>query len=98
MGAREDWLLEIGTEELPPKALRALSEALLEGVGSGLNEAQLDHGGASAFCTPRRLAVLVSGLQTAQPDKIIERRGPALQRAFETDGRPTKACLGFARS
>lgn len=98
MGVSQDLLLEIGTEELPPKALPALSEALLQGVRKGLDEALLGYREAAGFCTPRRLAVLISGLEVAQPDKTIERRGPALQRAFDSDGTPTRACLGFARS
>ncbi len=91
-------LVEIGTEELPPKALSRLSEAFRSGIESGLEKAGLAHGSMQALCSPRRLAVLIEALQSAQPDRVDERRGPALAAAFDGDGNPTKAALGFARS
>jgi len=93
-----DLLIEIGTEELPPKALRRLSEAFGAGITEGLKGADLVHGEVSLYASPRRLAVLVSDLVEAQADKIIERRGPALSAAFDDEGCPTKAAEGFARS
>ncbi len=97
MSAR-DLLVEIGTEELPPKALRRLSTAFLEGIVKGLDDAALSHGKAVPFATPRRLAVRVPSVALTQPDRQMERRGPALQAAFDADGNPTRAAEGFARS
>jgi glycyl-tRNA synthetase beta chain len=91
-------LFELGTEELPPKALRRLSEALSQEFVKGLDAAGLVHGDVSAYCAPRRLAVLVMDCAKSQPDRDIERRGPALKAAFDSDGRPTRAAEGFARS
>ncbi len=96
--ARADLLLEVGTEELPPRALPGLGEAFAAGIEKGLADAHLAHRGLRLFCSPRRLAVLVSSLQTCQADQAIERRGPALQAAFDEDGCPSKAAQGFARS
>lgn len=93
-------LIELGTEELPPKALDDLSAAFLRGICDGLTRrgitAELD--GAQAFASPRRLAVHLPGVAIAQPEQTIERRGPALSAALETDGQPSKALLGFAQS
>ena len=91
-------LFELGTEELPPLALKRLSEALAEEFVKGLDAAGLTHGEIVAYCTPRRLAVLVRDCAAAQPDRIVERRGPALNAAFDGAGAPTKAAEGFARS
>lgn len=96
--ASRDLLVEIGTEELPPKALRSLSDAFLAGVVAGLDRAELSHGEARPYATPRRLAVLVREVAERQPDKAVERRGPAVRAAFDAEGRPTQAALGFARS
>ncbi|NKC11289.1 MAG: glycine--tRNA ligase subunit beta [Gammaproteobacteria bacterium] len=93
-----DLLVEIGTEELPPKALRPLSKAFAAGMEAGLAKAALSHGAVRALASPRRLAVLVEKLSAAQPERLNERRGPALRAAFDADGQPTKAALGFARS
>jgi len=93
-----DLLIEIGTEELPPTALAGLSTAFCDGVVKRLDEAKLSHGGAQAFASPRRLAVLVHEVASAQPDELVTRRGPALKAAFAPDGTPTKAALGFAQS
>ena len=97
MTERKDFLLEIGAEELPPKALRAMSEALTAGICAGLEGQSLTFESATTYATPRRLAVLVSGLPLNQPDREFERRGPALQIAFDENGAPTKAAQGFAR-
>jgi len=93
-------LIELGTEELPPKALDELSAAFLRGICDGLAkrgiEAALDR--ATAYCTPRRLAVHVPEVSRAQPEQAIERRGPALSAGKGPDGEPSKALLGFAQS
>ncbi len=93
-----DLLIEIGTEELPPKALKKLAAAFRDGIRSGLKKADLSHGDIDIFATPRRLAVLVANLEAAQADKQVERRGPALKAAFDAAGKSSKAALGFARS
>ena len=90
-------LLELGAEELPPKALDALSDAFAAGIEKGLQDAEIPFQTVTAFATPRRLAVQVTGLADKQPDREVERRGPALAAAFK-DGTPTKAAEGFARS
>lgn len=90
-------LLELGTEELPPTALDALSDAFAAGIEKGLQEAEIPFQGVTAYATPRRLAVQVSALADKQPDREVERRGPALAAAVK-DGVPTKAAEGFARS
>ncbi len=95
---RNDFLVELGTEELPPKALSRLSEAFRDGIVEGLKNAALSHSAVHAYAAPRRLAVMVEALQSAQPDKQTERRGPAVQAAFDDNGLPTKAAEGFARS
>ncbi len=92
-----DFLVELGTEELPPKALKTLSEAFLAGIEKGLNDAGLGYAGARVFAAPRRLAVLVEQLATQQPDRSVNLDGPPLQAAFDADGEPTQAALGFAR-
>ncbi len=91
-------LVEIGTEELPPLALRRLSEALGKEILANLDAANLGHGDLSCFATPRRLAVLITHVETRQAEQESSRRGPALKAAFDADGNPTKAALGFARS
>lgn len=92
-----DFLVEIGTEELPPKALKTLSQAFSDGVKAGLVDAELAFGDVKAYASPRRLAVLVEQLQTKQIDKMVERKGPAKKAAFDANGEPTKALLGFAK-
>ncbi|MGD9888131.1 MAG: glycine--tRNA ligase subunit beta [Halothiobacillaceae bacterium] len=93
-----DLLIEIGTEELPPKALTTLANALADGITRRLHEAGLPPQGHIVYAAPRRLAVLVQGLAERQPDREIERRGPAVNAAFDSEGRPSKALEGFARS
>lgn len=94
----KDFLVELGTEELPPKALRKLAEAFCAGVEQGLKKAALSYDRARYYAAPRRLAVRVDGLAVMQPEKNVERRGPALTAAFNGEGLPTPAALGFARS
>lgn len=96
--ARKHLLFELGSEELPPKTLVKLSHALLYNVLQGLSAAELTFTVSKAYATPRRLAVFVENLSTQQPDKIVEKRGPALQAAFASDGKPSKAAEGFATS
>ena len=91
-------LVEIGTEELPPKALRALSESFAAELAAELDAAELAHEAPVPHATPRRLAALLPGVPATQPDREIERRGPPLARAFDENDEPTKAALGFARS
>ena len=93
-----DLLVEIGTEELPPKDLKRLSEAFRKEMIEGFRAAELGHEKVTLYATPRRLAVLVESLLTSQPERQIERRGPALSVAFDEAGQPTKAAQGFARS
>jgi len=93
-----DLLFEIGTEELPPKALRSLGEALTREFVEGLDKMGLGHGTAHGYASPRRLGVLIEACARRQADLEIERRGPAVAAAFDADGLPTKAAVGFARS
>ncbi len=92
-----DFLVELGTEELPPKALKRLAEAFLEGVEKGLTEAGLNYSAARHYAAPRRLAILVDQLSTHQPDRTSQMDGPPVQAAFDAEGKPTKAAEGFAR-
>ncbi len=94
--ARRDFLVELGTEELPPGALRTLELAFAQGVRAGLHKAALAHGEVCSFATPRRLAVLVRRLAARQPDQHIKRRGPPAAVAFDAAGDPTRAVLAFA--
>jgi glycyl-tRNA synthetase beta chain len=93
-----DFLVEIGTEELPPKSLLTLATAFADGVARGLAEVGLSHKAVERFATPRRLAVRVRRLVERQPDRAIERRGPPLKAAFDAQGAPTQAALAFAKS
>ncbi len=98
MSLTKDFLLEIGTEELPPKALKKLITALDSGITQGLDNAELSYTSTQQFATPRRLAVIIQNLQTKQEDKNAMRKGPSLKAAFDEDGCPTPAAEGFARS
>ncbi|MEW6765900.1 MAG: glycine--tRNA ligase subunit beta [Pseudomonadota bacterium] len=93
-----DLLIEVGTEELPPKALTTLANALADGVVRRLHDAGLAPQGHIVYAAPRRLAVLVQGVTERQPDREVERRGPAVNAAFDAEGKPSKALEGFARS
>jgi glycyl-tRNA synthetase beta chain len=93
----EHFLLEIGTEELPPRALKTLSDALTSGVVAGLAERNLCHGEVEAFASPRRLAVSIADLQLQADDQAIELLGPPADRARDADGNWTPAAEGFAR-
>ena len=91
-------LIELGTEELPPKALNKLSKAFTQGIVDGLKKAGFEINEVESFATPRRLAVLIKSIATSQPDRNVERKGPSLKAAYDADGKPTKAVMGFARS
>ncbi|UOG92812.1 MAG: glycine--tRNA ligase subunit beta [Candidatus Thiothrix sulfatifontis] len=93
-----DLLVEIGTEELPPKALKKLSDAFTAGIVAGLADAGLVAAEVYPYAAPRRLAVWLKGVPQQQADQIIERKGPALAAAFDKEGNPSKAAEGFARS
>lgn len=98
MSNTQDFLFELGTEELPPKSLAKLSQALGREIEVGLEKAALEHGGISLYAAPRRLAVWVRNLQTQQADQENLRRGPAEKAAFDAEGNPSKALMGFAKS
>ena len=93
----QNFLVEIGTEELPPKALKTLATSFADNVEAELNQAGLAFDKIEWFAAPRRLAVKVLNLATQQPSKEIEKRGPAVSAAFDAEGKPTKAAEGWAR-
>ena len=93
----QNFLVEIGTEELPPKALKALATSFADNVEAELNQTGLSFDKIEWFAAPRRLAVKVLNLATQQPSKEIEKRGPAVSAAFDAEGKPTKAAEGWAR-
>jgi len=98
MNSARDLLVEIGTEELPPGALRRMRDALQTSLDTLLDENHLIHGASHAYAAPRRLAVIIRDVPVAQPDRDVTKRGPALKAAFDTDGNPTRPAEGFARS
>lgn len=99
MNSTADFLVELGTEELPPTALKKLSEAFAKGITDGLMQARLGFANnVEVYATPRRLAVFVPDLETQQSDQAIEKLGPAVAAAYDKEGNPSKAALGFARS
>lgn len=93
-----DFLVEIQTEELPPKSLHRLADCFLTEIKTRLDKSELAYKEARFFATPRRLAVCVKKLAEKQANTLVERKGPALQAAFDSVGNPTPACIGFARS
>ncbi|MBT1063837.1 glycine--tRNA ligase subunit beta [Bowmanella sp. Y26] len=94
---QENLLIEIGTEELPPKALTKLAESFAQEMDKQLQQAELSKEDVTWFASPRRLAVYIKGLAYQQADKVIEKRGPAISAAFDADGQPTRAALGWAQ-
>lgn len=96
--ATQDFLVELGTEELPPKALKPLSDAFTQGIARGLEEAGVEFAKVESFAAPRRLAVRIRDLADSQQDKSVEKRGPAVKAAFDDAGNPTRALTGFATS
>ena len=95
---RRDFLVEVGTEELPPKALRDLELAFAASIDSQLNQFGLFFRKLESFSTPRRLAVRVRGLAVRQPEQTVNRRGPPLRAALDPQGAPTRAATAFAAS
>jgi glycyl-tRNA synthetase beta chain len=93
----QNLLFELGCEELPPKTLLKLSNALSDGILAGLNEAELTFSNVKSYAAPRRLAILIENLQATQADKTVQKRGVSIQAAFQ-DGIPSKAALAFAQS
>ena len=90
-------LIELGTEELPPKSLKTLGTAFGTNIQKELDDSQLAYSEVKWLASPRRLAVLVSGLAYQQADSVVEKRGPAVSAAFDAEGNPTKAAMGWAR-
>lgn len=93
-----DFLFELGTEELPSASVKPLAEALAEHLSQSFHDAGLAFGTVRPFATPRRLAVLIRDVDTLQPSQKISRRGPALAAGMTAEGEPTRALMGFARS
>jgi glycyl-tRNA synthetase beta chain len=94
----DNLLIEIGTEELPPKSLSKLAMAFKDGIQAGLTDNDLTFNQVNWYASPRRLAVMVEGLSEFQTDKHVEKRGPAVLSAFDQNGEPTKAAQSWARS
>ena len=94
----ETLLFELGCEELPTFSLEPLATALLANTLNLLGQAKIAYGASRWFATPRRLAFLIEKVALCQEDFLVERRGPALDRAFDEQGSPTKAATGFAAS
>ena len=92
-----DFLLEIGTEELPPTSLKELSDALTHHVCHGLKKIDIAFDGVQSFATPRRLALLINDLQETTPIRDVTLWGPPAKIAFDADGKPTKAAEAFAK-
>lgn len=98
MTEKQDLLIEIGTEELPPKSLKNLGVSFHEEMSQALKKNELDFKNINWYATPRRLSLVISGLETSQKDKKIQRRGPSISAAYDSNQNPTKATLGFAKS
>jgi glycyl-tRNA synthetase beta chain len=92
----QDFFVEIGTEELPPKALKTLATAFADNLQAELAKLELNHADVAWYAAPRRLAVRINALAAQQADKMVEKRGPAIASAFDADGKPTKAAQGWA--
>ena len=90
-------LFELGCEELPPKSLKPLRDALQTSVTEQLNEAEIGFDSIKAFAAPRRLAIQIQGISDKQPDRSEQKRGPAIKAAFDADGNPSRAAMGFAK-
>ncbi|MCK5871714.1 MAG: glycine--tRNA ligase subunit beta, partial [Methylococcales bacterium] len=95
---QQDLLFELGCEELPPKTLLTLRDAFVNNILAGLKTAGFGYGDYKAYASPRRLAVVIQKVDSAQADKIEEKRGPSVQAAFSDKGEPSRAALGFAKS
>ncbi|WP_201592126.1 glycine--tRNA ligase subunit beta [Psychrobacter sp. Pi2-51] len=90
-------LFELGCEELPPKSLKPLRDALQASVTEQLTEAGISFDSIKAFAAPRRLALQIQGIGDKQPDRSEQKRGPAIKAAFDAEGNPTRAAMGFAK-
>ncbi|MGP9544286.1 glycine--tRNA ligase subunit beta [Psychrobacter sp. AOP7-B1-25] len=90
-------LFELGCEELPPKSLKPLRDALQASVTEQLTAADITFDSIKAFAAPRRLAIQIQGISDKQPDRTEQKRGPAIKAAFDSDGNPTRAAMGFAK-
>ena len=90
-------LFELGCEELPPKSLKSLRDALQASVTEQLNDAEISFESIKAYAAPRRLAIQIQGISDKQPDRTEQKRGPAIKAAFDSDGNPTRAAMGFAK-
>ncbi|MDN3452646.1 MULTISPECIES: glycine--tRNA ligase subunit beta [unclassified Psychrobacter] len=90
-------LFELGCEELPPKSLKPLRDALQASVTEQLADADITFDGIKAFAAPRRLAIQIQGISDKQPDRTEQKRGPAIKAAFDAEGNPTRAAMGFAK-
>ena len=90
-------LFELGCEELPPKSLKPLRDALYSSVEAQLKDADIDYQSIKAFAAPRRLAIQIEGIAEKQPDRVEQKRGPAVKAAFDSEGKPTRAAQGFAQ-
>ena len=97
MSKSRDFLVEIGTEELPPKALRSLMEAFGENLEAGIDDLRLSHGDVHAWASPRRLTVYVEKLAASQDDRKVAQKGPPVSVAFDDDGQPKPAAIAFAK-
>ena len=98
MGESRDLLFELGSEELPPKSLLKLRDALQQKVVQAMDSAEINYGAIKSYATPRRLALFIRQLAVSQPNRKTKRRGPAVAAAFDNEGKATKAAEGFARS
>src|SRR3989338_3212193 len=96
--SKQDFLFEIGCEEIPVHAQHTLSQALHNQFAQALTDNKLQFENIKSFSTPRRLAILITGLEKKQAPQAIERQGPALQEAYDKNGTPALICLGFAKS
>ncbi|MGC1182690.1 glycine--tRNA ligase subunit beta [Legionella sp.] len=93
-----DFIFELGCEELPSGSVWALADEFANQLLAALDKAQLSYGEVKRFATPRRLAVYIQNLQTEQKSQMITRRGPAVIAAYDKEGKPTQALLGFSKS
>lgn len=94
----QDFFVEIGTEELPPKALKTLATSLQQNISDELTKLDLVFSSSQWYAAPRRLAVRINGLAEQQADKEVEKRGPSLAGAFDAEGKPTKAAQAWAQA
>ena len=94
----DDLLFELGTEELPPKALKKMAQSLLEHVCKQLDALEIDYDDKALYASPRRLAFIIKGVQAVQKDKLIDKEGPFIDKAYDQNNQPTKAALGFAQA